>query len=210
MLKTTIMRNTIFYPGIFITILGLQNCGVSPVTKPALNDQASSVTTYHIALNEETDPVTFLLYKQNEEIVSSSLPQTISYRFIETNMQEAKSDGPKGQIGSAKNMSAEVFSYQGTYSFGNKKFIGMVDFKGIQQNGNLDFIISIGSSKGCTSSLKGSAKFAKPGLATYRDSSSGCSLSFLFTDKNKLEVKENNCHLFHGATCQFHGTFKKE
>jgi hypothetical protein len=208
-LKTTRMRNTIFFPVIFITILGLQGCAEKPGNITAVNDPPSGISMQHITLNEETDSVIFLLYKRNEEVVNKSLHQVISYSFLETNMQQAKAEEKKKKAGNAKNTTEEVFSYQGTYSFGNKKFIGVVDFKGVETNGSLKFVISIGSSKGCTSSLRGSAKFTEPGVATYRDSTSGCNLTFMFAN-NKLEVKENKCKLFHGATCQFHGTFSKE
>jgi hypothetical protein len=79
-----------------------------------------------------------------------------------------------------------------------------INYKGSKK---FKFQLVVGTSRGCTGDVEGTATFKSQNVATY--SSSNCEgLTFTFSG-NKVTVSENNCQYWHGTSCSFDGEFGK-
>lgn len=65
----------------------------------------------------------------------------------------------------------------------------------------------------CLGELKGQAKWVDINTAEYNgdftsETTVGCRLTFIFSG-NRVIVREHECNDFHGASCDFEGTFRR-
>ncbi len=111
----------------------------------------------------------------------------------------------------------------GTYYRSDEYGRGDITFQEVQRGKikGLNFEISIaGGTRGiCIGGLKGKAKWIDANVAEFngefneRDAENGeaigCRLTFIFSS-NRVVVREHDCNNFHGASCQFEGTFKRQ
>ena len=65
----------------------------------------------------------------------------------------------------------------------------------------------------CLGELKGQAKWVDINTAEYNgdfnsETAAGCRLTFIFSG-NRVIIREHECDDFHGASCDFEGTFRR-
>lgn len=89
--------------------------------------------------------------------------------------------------------------YEGKYSKLQIKQLGKEKIK---------FSIVIAKAKGCTGELKEEIALIQGNKAIYMDENK-CRLTFEFNDEKKINVQEENCSIYHGASCDFVGTYSK-
>lgn len=77
----------------------------------------------------------------------------------------------------------------------------------------IEFDLSVSGSKSapCAGDLKGTAKFINQNTFEYVsdvEDAKNCHLTFTFSGK-KLTIRETECGFFHGAMCEFDGSYRK-
>jgi hypothetical protein len=113
-------------------------------------------------------------------------------------------------------VSAQVRS--GTYYRSDENGKGDITFREVNRGKSrvLNFEVLIaGATRGtCVGDMKGKAKWIDTNVAEYENSPEAaenpiCRLTFIFS-KNRVLVREDDgCKFYHGAACQFEGTYEK-
>jgi uncharacterized membrane protein len=95
----------------------------------------------------------------------------------------------------------------GTYEYENEFSSGSAIIHDLGNN-QFTFEIIIGTIKGCTGEISGTATIIVGGLGEYSDDN--CQkLTFIFEEK-ELTIYENECSYLHGSSCGFSGDYIKK
>jgi len=120
-------------------------------------------------------------------------------------------------------MSVAAQNRSGTYHRNNKWVRNNITFREVQRGKTkvLNFEISISNIRHppCLGSFKGQAKWVDTNVAEYnrdyneRNPETGeaesCRLTFIFSG-NRVIVRENDCGMYHGVSCEFEGTYVRK
>ncbi len=106
----------------------------------------------------------------------------------------------------------------GTYYRSDENGRGDITFREVKRGKtkvlNFEVFVAGATTGTCIGDMKGKAKWIDTNVAEYENSPEDpenpiCRLTFIFSKNRVLVREEDSCKFYHGASCQFEGTYKK-